>query len=114
MLTTQLHVLEFSRTLLIHWPSPFRPLVPVFRPLSLSLILHLALPSSAPSSSTASSSYAVPHEVRQAATDLLASLHVTNGKAQSPAAWSADMKEALGGLAMAMHGIAADAWLEGT
>lgn len=48
------------------------------------------------------------------AADVLASLHLTNGKAQIPTSWSGEIKSALGGLGMAMNGIVGEGWVEGT
>ena len=44
---------------------------------------------------------------------MLASLHLTNGKAQIPTSWASEMKSALGGIGMALNGIVGDGWSEG-
>lgn len=54
-----------------------------------------------------------PFEVREAAADVLASLHLTNGKAQIPSSWSSDAKSALGGIGMALNGIVGEGFVEG-
>ncbi|OCF37432.1 hypothetical protein I316_00553 [Kwoniella heveanensis BCC8398] len=98
-----LELLSTIKKLLLHSPANFRPLVPNLKPAALTLILQL------PSSS---SPYppSVPAEVRRSASDLLASLHVTSGKASAPQAWGAEMRDALGGFGKAVAGLTADAW----
>ena len=52
-------------------------------------------------------------EIKELASDCLASLHLTNGKAQIPTSWSSEIKTALGGIGMALNGIVGDGWSEG-
>jgi hypothetical protein len=51
-------------------------------------------------------------EVKSAASDVLASLHLINGKAQIPIGWSTEMKSALGVIGLALNGLAGEGWLE--
>ncbi|WVR04541.1 hypothetical protein IAU60_001548 [Kwoniella sp. DSM 27419] len=97
-----LDLLSSIRVLLLHSPANFRPMVPTLRPALLTLILQLPTSQFTPP--------AIPAEVRRAAADLVASLHVTAGKAQAPQSWGTEMKDALGGFGRAMSGITADAW----
>lgn len=108
-------MIETIRTILDHSPATFRPLVPAMRSLLLAPILRQPRPPPpiGPSTPTSSSSGNIPHEVRSSAADFVASLHLASGKAQSPAAWGSEMRDALGGLNMAMSGVAVDAWVEG-
>jgi hypothetical protein len=46
-------------------------------------------------------------------TDVLAALHLTNGKAQIPSSWAGEIKTALGGIGMALNGVVGDGWAEG-
>jgi CTP-dependent riboflavin kinase len=43
----------------------------------------------------------------------MASLHLTNGKAQIPSSWSSEIKSALGGIGMAVNGIVGEGFVEG-
>ncbi|RSH83829.1 hypothetical protein EHS25_005444 [Saitozyma podzolica] len=95
-----LSTIESTQALVIHSPSPFRPTLPSLRPLLHSLILHLPTPSS-PSGEC-------PTEVRLAAANLVAALHLTSGKAQSSAAWGREMKEALAGYHFGVGAVLAD------
>ncbi|WVF69904.1 hypothetical protein IAT40_004687 [Kwoniella sp. CBS 6097] len=100
-----LELLSTIQRLLLHSPANFRPLLPTLKPALLTLILQLP---------STSSPYppAVPFEVRRSASDLVASLHVTSGKASAPQAWGAEMRDALGGFGKAFGGLTADAWEE--
>ncbi|ODN85653.1 hypothetical protein L198_07482 [Cryptococcus wingfieldii CBS 7118] len=97
-------LLESIQMLLLQSPANFRPSTPAFKTNLFALLLMLPTPTS-PSPS-------IPSQIRQQSAKLLAALHVTSGKAQSPAAWTADMKQVLGGLGKALGGITSDAWEE--
>ncbi|KAK8846849.1 hypothetical protein IAR55_005937 [Kwoniella newhampshirensis] len=100
-----LHLLETIKAILAHSPANFRPSIPTLKPNLLNLILRLPTPSRP-------IHHTVPFEIRQIAAELVASLHLTAGKAQSPASWGSEMKEALGGVGRALGGIVGDAWEE--
>ena len=85
-----------------HSPAPFRASVPILRPLLQSLIVPTS--SNTPMEIT---------EIKKLASDCLASLHLTNGKAQIPTSWSSEIKTALGGIGMALNGIVGEGWSEG-
>ncbi|WVQ74084.1 hypothetical protein IAR50_003668 [Cryptococcus sp. DSM 104548] len=97
-------ILESLQSLVLQAPANFRPSTPAFKTNLFALLLLLPTPTS-PSPS-------IPSQIRQQSAKLLATLHVTSGKAQSPAAWTADMKQVLGGIGKALGGITADAWEE--
>lgn len=88
-----------------HSPVPFRPSVPSLRTLLQSILVP------GPAESAVPRRY--PEQIRETAADVLASLHLTNGKAQIPTSWSSEIKIALGGLGMAMNGIVGEGWVEG-
>ncbi|TXT10694.1 hypothetical protein VHUM_02199 [Vanrija humicola] len=94
-----LAVLGAIRTLLLANPAPFRPTTASLRPVLTGLLLRIP-PTLA------------PEPVVRAAAETLAALHLVAGKAGAPAAWGADMKDALGGFAAGVAGLAADAWIE--
>ncbi|KAL1408936.1 hypothetical protein Q8F55_005750 [Vanrija albida] len=94
-----LAVLAAVRSLLAANPAPFRPAVQALRPIITALLLRLP-PADAPEAIVA------------AAAETLAVFHLVAGKAGAPAAWGADMKDALGGFAAAVTGLAAEAWVE--
>ncbi|WVQ97946.1 hypothetical protein IAU59_005065 [Kwoniella sp. CBS 9459] len=98
-----LELLSTFQKLLLHSPANFRPLLPTLKPALLTLVLQI------PSSS---SPYppSIPSEVRRSASNLVASLHVTSGKASAPQAWGTEMRDALGGFGKAVGGLTADAW----
>nr|XP_019047315.1 hypothetical protein I302_03924 [Kwoniella bestiolae CBS 10118]OCF26245.1 hypothetical protein I302_03924 [Kwoniella bestiolae CBS 10118] len=99
-----LEQLSTLRRLIIHAPAPFRPLVPTLKLSLFNLILQIP---------TASNPYpSIPEEIRRSASDLVATLHVTAGKANSPQSWGMEIREALGGFGRAMSAITADAWEE--
>ncbi|WRT64888.1 uncharacterized protein IL334_001824 [Kwoniella shivajii] len=99
-----LDLLSTLRVLLLHSPAAFRPLLPTLKPSLYNLVLQIPTPSR-PYPST-------PSEIRRLASDLIASLHVTAGKAQSPQSWGIEIKEDLGGFGRAMSAITVDAWEE--
>ncbi|TYJ56301.1 hypothetical protein B9479_002992 [Cryptococcus floricola] len=92
-------ILESIQSLVLQSPANFRPSTPAFKTNLFALLLMLPTPS-------------IPPQIRQQSAKLLAAIHVTSGKAQSPAAWTADMKQILGGLGKALGGITSDAWEE--
>lgn len=87
-----------------HSPAPFRANLSTLRP-----ALHSLLVPTAESLAILQSTQGL----REKAADCLASLHLTNGKAQIPSSWSSEMKSALGGMGMAMNGIVGEGWVEG-
>lgn len=100
----QASLLQTTQDLLEHSPAPFRATVPTLKPILNSILL--SIPSEAGGSIT-------PFALQQCAADLLAALHLTAGKAQSPQAWGKAIKEALGGVAEATSAITRDGWEEG-
>jgi hypothetical protein len=88
-----------------HSPAPFRASLPTLRPALQTLLVPA--PSDSFSLPTSNGS------IKELAADCLASLHLTNGKAQIPMSWSSEMKSALGGIGMAMNGIVGEGWVEG-
>jgi hypothetical protein len=92
-------VLAATREILLASPAPFRPSAPALRAPLTALVLD-------------TTGAGAPHVVRVAAADTLALLHLCGGKAAAPAAWGADMKEALGGLGGAIAALTAEAWEE--
>ncbi|WWD22092.1 hypothetical protein CI109_106581 [Kwoniella shandongensis] len=103
--TVLLQLLETIKTILAHSPANFRPSIPTLKPNLFNLILQLPTASHP-------SPLIVPFEIKQAAAGLVASLHLTAGKAQSPASWGSEIKEALAGVGRAIGGIVGDAWEE--
>ena len=104
-----------TREILQSSPAPFRPVVPSLRPLLQSIILNTPYSpalSSTPSSANQATTLNSPLTVKVTAADLLASLHLTSGKAQASQAWAADMSFALGSIDHAMEGIIREGWLE--
>ncbi|WVQ84129.1 hypothetical protein IAT38_006276 [Cryptococcus sp. DSM 104549] len=99
-------ILTTIQSLLTHTPANFRPSVPFLKPALIALILSF------PTATSPDSQANIPFEIKEAAGKLLASLHVTAGKAQSSAAWGAEMKDCLGGIGRALGGIVGDAWEE--
>ena len=77
------------------------------------LHLPIAATKAGPSTSSITAHTHIPQEIRIATADLLAAVHLSHGKAQSPVNWGIDMRGALGGLALAMNDLVADAWAEG-
>ncbi|WOO82813.1 uncharacterized protein LOC62_04G006299 [Vanrija pseudolonga] len=92
-------VLAALRTLLIANPAPFRPTTATLRSILTALLLRIP-PALA------------PEPIILAAAETLAVFHLVAGKAGAPAAWGADVKDALGGFAAGVAGLAADAWAE--
>ncbi|WWC87015.1 uncharacterized protein L201_001898 [Kwoniella dendrophila CBS 6074] len=99
-----LDLLSILRILIVHSPAPFRPLLPKLKPSLYALILQIPTPTNPYPS--------IPYEIRRSASNLVATLHVTAGKAQSPQSWGIEIREAIGGFGRAMSGITADAWEE--
>ncbi|KAK4684195.1 hypothetical protein P7C73_g6003, partial [Tremellales sp. Uapishka_1] len=92
-----LSTLQALLILIPHSPAPFRPLIQSLKPHLVQIILGLV---------------ATPREVRDEATDVLACLHLTLGKAASGQGWGNDMKEALAGVGGAISGICGDGFQE--
>lgn len=88
-------------SIICHSPSPFRPSVPSIRTLVQALLV-------AP---TADVYY--PEQIRIFAANVLAALHLTNGKAQIPTSWSSEIKAVLGGVGTALNGVVGEGWVEG-
>nr|XP_019005264.1 uncharacterized protein I203_02111 [Kwoniella mangroviensis CBS 8507]OCF68725.1 hypothetical protein I203_02111 [Kwoniella mangroviensis CBS 8507] len=99
-----LDLLSIVRQLIIHAPAPFRPLLPTLKPSLYHLILQIPTPTNPYPS--------IPDEIRKSASELVATLHVTAGKANSPQTWGMEMREALGGFGRAMSGLTTDGWEE--
>nr|XP_018265574.1 uncharacterized protein I303_01944 [Kwoniella dejecticola CBS 10117]OBR87732.1 hypothetical protein I303_01944 [Kwoniella dejecticola CBS 10117] len=97
-------LLSTLKKLIVHSPAPFRPLLPALKPSLFNLILQIPTPTNPYPS--------IPDEIRRSASEVIACLHVTAGKAQSPQSWGAEIKEALGGFGKALNGITTDAWEE--
>lgn len=104
--------IDTTRTILEHSPASFRPVVNSIRTAMRIITLCLPNPSSDPSTS-APSVMSAPLDVRQSAAELIAALPLAAGKAQSSAAWGMAVREAIGGMAQAVDGIARDGWDEG-
>lgn len=104
----QVTLLNALYSVINHSPSPFRPSTPSLRTLLQQLIVPL-------SNGGDGVKQFVSHslEVREVAADVLASLHLTNGKAQIPSSWSSEIKSAIGGIGMAMNGIVSEGFVEG-
>ncbi|WWD07797.1 hypothetical protein V865_005901 [Kwoniella europaea PYCC6329] len=99
-----LDLLSIVRQLIIHAPAPFRPLLPTLKPSLFNLILQIPTPTNPYPS--------IPDEIRKSASALVATLHVTAGKANSPQSWGMEIREALGGFGRAMSGLTTDGWEE--
>lgn len=87
-------VLRAMRNLLLASPAVFRPTANTLRPILYRMLLNGTEP------------------FRLPAADLLSVLHFTSGKAGAPAAWSSEMKDALGGVSASVSALTADAWEE--
>lgn len=87
-------VLRAMRNLLLASPAVFRPTANTLRPILYRMLLN------------------GPEAFRLPAADLLSVLHFTSGKAGAPAAWSSEMKDALGGVSASVSALTADAWEE--
>lgn len=92
--STVLPVLKAMRSLLLASPAPFRPTANTLRPILYGMLLD------------------GPDFFRLPASDLLSVLHFTSGKAGAPAAWSTEMKDALGGVSASISALTAEAWEE--
>ncbi|CAK9784465.1 hypothetical protein CC85DRAFT_284757 [Cutaneotrichosporon oleaginosum] len=88
--------LEAASALISASPPPFRPAAPALRAAMTTLVLGGE----------------APEDVKYAAAQTLAVLHMAAGKAGAPAAWGSDMREALGGLAASMSAMTAEAMEE--
>ena len=94
-----------------HAPAPFRPLAVNIKQSLRIFILSLPAPLTDPHSLPIIMD--APDQIKTAASNLIAALPNSAGKAQSPSAWGTAIREALGGIAVAMSAIVQDGWEEG-